>query len=196
LQLEELRQVASQRGWRVIGEYVDEGISGCRQDRPALGRLLIDAQRGRIDTVVVWKLDRLGRSLQHLLRLLDDLQRLGVGFVSVRDAGIDTTTAQGRLMLQVLGAFAEFERALIQERVRAGVERAQAAGKHCGRPKVEVDVRPALALIKEGHGLKAISTMLKMSRSTLRRRLTEAGAWDTASANADGGLGSTPTSPL
>ena len=108
LQLDELRQVAGQRGWDLVEEYVDEGVSGAKASRPGLDRLLADAQRGRFDVVLVWKLDRLGRSLQHLLGVLDGLAGWGVGFASVRDAGIDTTTPAGRLMLQILGAFADY----------------------------------------------------------------------------------------
>ena len=177
LQLDELRQVAEQRGWSIAGEFVDEGISGTAESRPALDDMTAQARRGKLDLVVVWKLDRLGRSLQHLLQVLDELQHLGVGFVSVRDAGIDTTSATGRLLLHLLGAFAAYEAAIIKERVIAGVRRAQAAGKHCGRPVVELDLRPALALLAEGHGLKAISSMLGVNRATLRERLREAGHW-------------------
>ena len=177
LQLDELRQVAGQRGWVLVEEYVDEGVSGAKASRPGLDRLLADAQRGRFDVVLVWKLDRLGRSLQHLLGVLDDLAGWGVGFASVRDAGIDTTTPAGRLMLQILGAFAEFEREMVRERVIAGVRRAQSAGKHCGRPRVEFDLRPAIAMLDQGHGLKTTSKALGVSRATLRRRLAEAGEW-------------------
>jgi DNA invertase Pin-like site-specific DNA recombinase len=119
-------------------------------------------------------LDRLGRSLQHLLKLLDELTSFGVGFTSLRDPGIDTTTASGRLLLQLLGAFAEFERNLIRERVVAGVRRAQANGVHCGRPKVELDLRPARALLNEGRAVREVASILGVSRSTLRRRLEEA----------------------
>ena len=177
LQLEELRLVAAQRGWQVAGEYIDDGVSGTATSRPALDQMMNDARRGKIDLVVVWKIDRLGRSLQHLLGLLDELQHLGVGFVSVRDAGMDTTSPSGRLMFQLLGAFAEFERSMIRERVRAGVARAQAAGRHCGRPRVDFDLRPAVAMLAQGHGLKAMAKSLGVSRATLRRRLEEAGEW-------------------
>ena len=177
LQLEELRRLAEQRGWNVVAEHVDEGVSGAKKDRPALGQLLADAQAGRIDVVAVWKLDRLGRSLQHLLRTLDDLSGWGVQFVSARDAGIDTTTASGRLMLQMIGAFAEFEREIIRERVIAGVRRAQAAGKHCGRQRVELDLRPALAMFEQGYGLKATAKATGVAVTTLRERLKEAGEW-------------------
>lgn len=177
LQVDELRQVVEQRGWTVRREYIDEGISGAQESRPALDAMLEEARLGMLDLVVVWKLDRLGRSLQHLLSVLDELTRLGVQFVSIRDAGIDSTSPSGRLMLSMIGAFAEFERALIRERVVAGVRRAQARGTHCGRPFVDIDLRPAVSMIKEGYGLKAISKSIGVSRATLRRRLEEAGEW-------------------
>lgn len=180
LQVEELRQVAGQRGWSIADVYVDEGISGTATERPALDAMMEQARRGQLDIVAVWKLDRLGRSLQHLLQILDELQHHGVGFVSVRDAGIDTTSATGRLMLHILGAFASYERELIRERVVAGVRRAQAKGTHCGRPVVEIDLRPAVSMLEDGYGLKAISTSLGVSRATLRRRLADAGEWPRA----------------
>lgn len=177
LQLDELRQVAIQRGWVVAGEYTDEGISGSQESRPALDQMMADARAGKLDLVVVWKLDRLGRSLQHLLQLLDELQHLGVGFVSLRDSGIDTTSATGRLMLHILGAFASYEREIIRERVVAGVRRAQVNGTHCGRPVVDIDLRPAVSMINAGYGLKAIAKSIGVSRATLRRRLEGAGEW-------------------
>jgi DNA invertase Pin-like site-specific DNA recombinase len=177
LQLDELRSVAQQRGWTIVEEFVDEGVSGAAESRPALDRTLAAASTGKLDVVAVWKLDRLGRSLQHLLGVLDELRNFGVAFVSLRDAGMDTTTPSGRLMFQLLGAFAEFERSLIVERVRAGVARAQENGVHCGRPKVDLDLRPALALLDQGRGLKQVAVILQTSRSTLRRRLKEAGEW-------------------
>ena len=177
LQLDELRQVAAQRGWSVVAEFVDEGVSGAKTSRPQLDLMLADAQAGRFDLLAVWKLDRLGRSLPHLLQVLDQLAANGVSFAAIRDAGIDTTTPTGRLLLQLLGAFADYERSLIRERVVAGVRRAQAAGKHCGRPRKDLDLRPALALLGEGRGLKDVARILKVPRATLRRRLDEAGRW-------------------
>lgn len=176
LQLDELRQVAAQRGWEAVA-YVDEGVSGAKDSRPALDRMLVDAREGRLDVVAIWKLDRLARSVRHLLELSDSLNAWGVGLVSIRDAHIDTTTPSGRFTLQILGAVAELERGLVRERVIAGVRRAQAAGKHCGRPKVELDLRPALAMLGQGHGLKTTAKALGVSRATLRRRLVEAGEW-------------------
>ena len=177
LQVEELRRLAEQRGWRVVDEYVDRGVSGVKESRPALDALLADAQAGKLDLVAVWKLDRLGRSLQHLLRTLDSLTGWGVQFVSARDSGIDTTSPSGRLMLHMLAAFAQFERDLLRERVIAGVRRAQAQGKHCGRKPVKIDLRPAVAMLDRGHGIKTTARSLGVSVSTLRRRLREAGEW-------------------
>lgn len=177
LQVDELLQIAGQRGWEVVNTFIDEGISGSKTQRPALDRMLEQAREGRFDVVAIWKLDRLARSVAHLLELADSLNAWGVGLVSVRDAHVDTTTPAGRFTLQILGAVAELERSLIQERVIAGVRRAQAAGKHCGRPKVELDLRPALAMLDQGHGLKTTAKALGVSRATLRRRLEEAGAW-------------------
>jgi len=173
LQLDELRAVSCQRGWNIVGEFIDEGISGAATERPALDAMMEAARLGKLDMVAVWKLDRLGRSLQHLLQLLDELGDLGVGFVSIRDSGIDTTSATGRLMLCLVGAFAAYERELIRERVLAGVRRAQAAGTHCGRPRVEMDLRPALALLHKGHSVRQVSQILGVARGTLRRRLLE-----------------------
>lgn len=173
LQLDELRAVADQRRWNVVGEFTDEGISGASKERPGLDAMMNEARLGKVDLVAVWKLDRLGRSLQHLLALLDELGDLGVGFVSIRDAGIDTTSATGRLMLHIIGAFAAYERELIRERVLAGVRRAQSNGTHCGRPRVDLDLRPALALLDKGHSVREVAEILGVARGTLRRRLAE-----------------------
>ena len=180
LQLDELRKVAQQRGWTIAGEYVDAGMSGIKTARPGLDRMLADAQAGKLDAVAVWKLDRLGRSIQHVLATLDQLNAQGVAFVSLRDQGLDSTTPAGRLFTAMIAAFAAFERDLIQERVVAGIRRAQAAGKHCGRPRKEIDLRPAVALLREGRGLKDVARILKVPRATLRRRLEEAGQWPVA----------------
>ena len=177
LQIEELRQIATQRGWTVVEAFTDEGISGSQAQRPSLDRMLAQARSGSFDVVAVWKLDRLARSVAHLLSLADSLNAWGVGLVSARDAHIDTTTPAGRFTFQILAAVAELEKELIRERVIAGVRRAQAAGKHCGRPKVEMDLRPALALLREERSLKEAARILGVSRNTLRRRLREAGEW-------------------
>ena len=176
LQLEELRQVATQRGWRIYGEYADEGISGSQNSRPELDRLMAEARAGRLDLVVVWKFDRFARSTRHLLTALEEFRLLGVDFVSLREQ-VDTSTPMGRAVFTIIAAVAELEKELIRERVVAGVRRAQAAGKHCGRPRVEMDLRPATALLKEGRSLKETARILGVSRNTLRRRLREGGMW-------------------
>jgi DNA invertase Pin-like site-specific DNA recombinase len=133
-QLTELRQYVERRGWSAV-EYVDRGVSGAKDRRPALDEMLKAARRRRFDVLVCWRLDRLGRNLRHLVMLLDELQALGIGFVTLGE-GIDTSTPAGRLQLHILSAIAEFERSRIQERVRAGLARAVAHGKRLGRPRV------------------------------------------------------------
>lgn len=178
LQLDELRAVAAQRGWVVADQYVDEGVSGVKTSRPGLDRMLADAQAGKLDVVAVWKLDRLGRSLQHVLSTIDQLTSQGVGFVSLRDAGLDSTTPAGRLFTAMIAAFAAFERDIIQERVVAGVRRAQAAGKHCGRPRkatADKALVAAKSLLDQGWGWRAVAEATGIQKDTLRRRLVEAG---------------------
>jgi DNA invertase Pin-like site-specific DNA recombinase len=133
MQTRELREYCERRGWQVSGEYVDVGVSGSKDKRPELDKLLIDAHRRRFDVILVWKLDRFSRSLRNLVNSLAELDTLGVDFVSLRD-NLDFSTPSGRLMFQIIGAMAEFERALIQERVRAGMRNARAKGRRIGRP--------------------------------------------------------------
>src|SRR6476660_7699637 len=133
-QLQELRRYAEARNWTAV-EYIDRGVSGAKDRRPSLDRLVADARRRRFDVLVVWRLDRLGRNLKHLVTLLEDMQAVGIAFVSLGE-GIDCTTAAGRLQLHVLAALAEFERARIAERVRAGLSRVRASGRRLGRPAV------------------------------------------------------------
>lgn len=127
LQLDELRHYAQLRGWQVAGEFVDVGISGSKASRPELNRMIKDAHLRRFDAIVVWKMDRLGRSLKHLITTIEDLETYGVTFVSLRD-NLDLSTPTGRLMMHVIGAMAEFERGLIQERVVAGIAAARKRG--------------------------------------------------------------------
>ena len=132
-QLLELRCYLEARGW-TAAEYVDTAVSGAKDSRPALDQLVKDAKRRKFDTLVVWRLDRLGRNLKHLITLLDELLAMGIAFVSLAE-GIDATTPAGKLQLHILGAIAEFERARIAERVRAGLARAKAQGSRLGRPR-------------------------------------------------------------
>jgi len=130
-QLLELRRYVAARGWTAV-EYVDHGVSGAKDRRPALDQLVADVRAHRVQAVVCWRLDRLGRNLRHLVMLLDDWHSRGIAFVTMGE-GIDTSTPAGRLVAGVLGSIAEFERARIQERVRAGLARVRAQGRRLGR---------------------------------------------------------------
>src|SRR5262249_6869807 len=137
VQLRRLGYYCDRRSFTVVEEYLDKGVSGSKDFRPALNRLMNGAKQRQFDAVLVWKLDRFGRSLRHLVNALAELEALGVAFVSLRD-NLDLTTPAGRLMFQIIGAMAEFERALIQERVKGGLRNARAKGKRLGRPRVFV----------------------------------------------------------
>ena len=138
VQIRELREYCERRGWHVVAEYVDLGISGAKDRRPQLDRLMADARRRKFDVVAVWRFDRFARSVRHLLRALDEFQALRIEFVSLGEA-IDTLTPSGRMTFTVLGAVAELERSLIAERVRAGLRNARARGVRLGRPKAVAD---------------------------------------------------------
>ena len=165
-QLDELRRYVQARGWTPT-EYVDHGISGAKEKRPALDALVKDATRRKVDVLVCWRLDRLGRNLKHLVTLLDELQALGVSFVSLNE-GIDATTPAGRLQLHVLAALAEFERARIAERVRAGLARARKQGTRLGRPRL---TRPPVALPRQVTVRQAAADW-GVSKSTAARWIT------------------------
>ena len=147
---------------------MDEGVSGAKDRRPGLDQLLADARRRRVDAIVCWSLDRMGRSLKHLVVLLDDLQTLGVGFISVKE-GLDWTTASGRLQAQLLAMIAEFERSRIQERVKAGLARAKAQGRKLGRPERQIDPERLAAL--KGLPIREAARRLGVPRTTLQRAL-------------------------
>jgi DNA invertase Pin-like site-specific DNA recombinase len=170
MQLRELREYTVRRGWEISDEYIDHGISGSRDSRPALNRLMADAQQRKFDTVLVWKVDRFGRSLRHLVNALAELAALGVAFVSLRD-NLDLSTPSGRLMFAVIGAMAEFERALIQERVRAGLRNARAKGKPLGRPHRIVDHESILLMRAQGASIRQIADRLGIGYGTVRSRL-------------------------
>jgi len=164
-QLAELRRYVEVRGW-TAREYTDRGISGAKNRRPALDQLVADAKRRRFDVLVCWRLDRLGRSLKHLVGLLDDLQALGVAFVSLAE-GIDATTPAGRLQMHILGAIAEFERARIAERVKAGLARARAQGKRLGRTPYAISDQQFEQVA--GLSVRDAAQALGVSRSVVHR---------------------------
>ena len=170
VQLRELREYAKQRGWLVAGEYVDQGVSGSKDSRPELNRLMLDAKQRKVDVVLVWKLDRFGRSLKHLVNALAELEAVGVAFVSLRDA-FDLTTPAGRLMFGVVAAMAEFERDLIRERVKAGIANAKAKGRRVGRKPVALDRARLVALHSEGRTIREIAATLGCSRSLVHKTL-------------------------
>jgi DNA invertase Pin-like site-specific DNA recombinase len=164
-QLRELRQYIAARGWTTV-EYVDRGVSGSKDKRPALDELLVAAKRRKFDVVVCWRLDRLGRNLKHLITLLEELQALGIAFVSLAE-GIDATTPAGKLQMHILGAIAEFERGRITERIMAGLQRARAQGVRLGRPARRID--PACLAAVVGLPEREAARRLGIPRSTLQR---------------------------
>jgi DNA invertase Pin-like site-specific DNA recombinase len=168
MQTRELREYAERRGWTVAAEYVDVGISGTKEKRPELDRLMADAHRRKFDVVAVWKFDRFARSVSHLLRALDTFRVLGIEFVSLSES-LDTATPAGRMVFTVLGAVAELERSLIVERVKAGLRNARAKGKRLGRPRRVIDTQRIAALRAQGLGWKRIAGELEVGVGTLYR---------------------------
>ena len=158
MQVRELREYCRRRGWAVVREYVDVGISGTKAKRPELDRLMADAQRRRLDAVVVWRFDRFARSVSHLLRALETFRALGVEFVSLSEQ-MDTSTPTGKMVFTVLGAVAELERSLIVERVRAGLRNARAKGKRLGRPRKALDLNRIALLRAEGASWRTVGAM-------------------------------------
>ena len=167
MQTRELGEFCERRGWTLV-EYVDIGISGTKEKRPALDRLMADAHKRRFDVVVVWKFDRFARSVSHLLRALETFQALGIQFVSLSEQ-LDTSTPTGKMVFTVLGAVAELERSLIVERVKAGLRNARAKGKRLGRPKVFVDRSRIAALRDQGLSWSKIGDTLGIGEGTVRR---------------------------
>jgi DNA invertase Pin-like site-specific DNA recombinase len=166
MQTRELSEYCVRRGWTVFGTYVDNGVSGKKDSRPALNRLMADAHARRFDVVIVWRFDRFCRSVSHLLRALETFNALGIEFVSLCEQ-VDTSTPTGKLVFTVLGAVSEGERNLIAERVRAGLRNARAKGKRLGRPKVDVDVAQIESLRASGHSWRTIARKLGLSVGTV-----------------------------
>jgi DNA invertase Pin-like site-specific DNA recombinase len=168
LQTHELQDFCQHRGWTTAEEYVDTGISGAKERRPALDRLMIDAKRRRFDVVVVYRYDRLARSLRHLVNALEEFRALGIQFVSIHE-GVDTSMPNGRLIFGIFASIAEFERELICDRVRSGLRNARAKGKRLGRPKVVVSASRIAVLREEGLSWANVAEKLGVGEGTVRR---------------------------
>jgi len=162
-----LREYAAHRGFEITEEYRDEGISGSRDSRPALDKLMKDARARKFDVVIVARFDRFARSVSHLLRALEEFSHLGVDFVSLSES-IDTSTPMGKMIFTVLGAVAELERNLIKERVHMGISRARKAGKQLGRPRRIFDRERALAML-QSMSAREVARQLGVSRGVLNR---------------------------
>ena len=172
MQVREMLEFAEGRKWEA--EVFTDSISGAKEKRPGLDEMMKLVRRRKCDIVLVYKFDRFARSLSYLLRALDEFNTLGIAFVSLHDH-IDTTTASGRLMFQIVGAFAEFEREIIRERVKSGVAHARAQGIRLGRPRADVDPAKITTLRDEGMTLRAIAGRLELSHATVARALKRAG---------------------
>src|SRR5262252_2566933 len=170
-QVRELRQIAERRGWEVVEEYRDAGISGAkgRENRPGLDQMLKDALRRRFDVVMAWAIDRLGRSLIDLLGTIQALEACGVDLYLDQQA-LDTTTPAGKLMFQITGAFAEFERSMIRQRVNAGLKRALEAGKQLGRPRIDPALEKRIqSQLRIGKGMLKIAAECGVGSGTVQR---------------------------
>ena len=173
MQLRELREYCQRRGWIIAGEFIDCGISGAKDSRPELNRLMAEAHKRRFDAVVVWRFDRFARSVSHLLRALETFRSLGIEFVSYSEA-IDTSTPVGKMTFTVLGAVAELERSLIVERVRSGLRNAKAKGIRIGRPRLTAKASEAVRLRSTGLSGRAIARQMGISEGSVRRLLAAA----------------------
>lgn len=176
-QRQDLLRVAEQRGWIIADEYVDHGLSGNkgRDKRPAFNRLGKDAAQGKLDFIAAWSIDRVGRSLGHLVEFMEELRQQGVGLY-LHQQNVDSSTAAGKAMLSMCGVFAEFERSIIVERINAGLARARAQGKRLGRPstvtsKTHQRIRDLRA---KGHGMLKIARMLGVGTGTVQRVVASA----------------------
>jgi DNA invertase Pin-like site-specific DNA recombinase len=168
MQLRELREYSERRGLEVVDEYVDKGISGSRERRPALDRLLADCRKRLVDAVVVYRYDRFARSLRQLVNAMEEFRVLGIDFISLHE-GVDTSTPNGRLIFGIFASIAEFERELIRDRVRSGIASARAKGKRFGRPRVNADPVRIASLRALGRSWTAIAVELGIGEGTVRR---------------------------
>jgi len=172
MQLVDLRELAKRHEWDIVTEYVDRGITGSKESREELDKLMKDAKRKRFDVVMVWKFDRFARSMKQLVTALEEFRVLGIDFVSHQEA-VDTATPMGTAMFGMIAVMAQFERELIRERVRAGLENAKRKGVQLGRHETRFDVEEAIILRKEGVSWGEISKRLGVSKTVVYRRLNK-----------------------
>lgn len=168
MQTRELREYLERRGWELAGEYVDVGISGTKEKRPALDRMMADAHKRKFDVIAVWRFDRFARSTSHLLRALETFKALGIDFVSYSEQ-MDTSTPTGKMIFTVLGAVAELERSLIVERVKAGLRNARSKGRTLGRPRRHVDAHQVATLRAQGLAWRVIAARMGIGEGTIYR---------------------------
>ena len=171
-QLCDLRPLAKARGFEIVGEYTDT-ISGSKAKRPGLDKLMFDARRGRFDVVLVWAFDRMARSVKHFLEVLEEFNRLNIGFISFRE-NVDTDSALGRAMIIIIAAISELERSLIVERVRAGMRRAKLEGRQIGRARLDVDREQVVTDRRSGLSLTQVAKRHSISRASVCRLMKEA----------------------
>src|ERR1700730_4451837 len=168
MQVEELRAYCGRRQWEIVEEFIDSGVSGSKESRPALNRLLADAKRRKFDTVLVYRYDRFARSLRQLVNALAEFDALGIHFVSLHE-GVDTSTPNGRLVFGIFASIAKIERELSRGRVRSGLAAARSKGKRLGRPSVDVDASKIASLRATGASWQAITRQLGISAGTAKR---------------------------
>ena len=173
-QLGELRQFAANRGLQIVGEYTDHGFSGTKARRPELDRMMDDARRHKFDVLLVWACDRLARSTKHLLQTIDELNGMGIQFLSQREA-IDTEGPLGRAIIVIVSAMAELERCIIIERVRAGMRRAKLEGRQIGRSRLDIDREQVVLDRRSGMSLTRVAMKHSISRASVCRLMKEAG---------------------
>jgi DNA invertase Pin-like site-specific DNA recombinase len=171
-QLIALREYAGNRGFAISGEYVDIGISGSKERRPELDRLMTAARLRKIDVVLVARFDRFARSVRHLVNAMEEFSNLGIDFISLNEA-IDTSSPMGRMVFTIIGAVAELERSLIRERVVMGLDRVRKQGRRLGRPRVDVDPIQVRALRRLGHSWNEIAAELNVGRGTVQRAVAK-----------------------
>ncbi len=168
MQIREFHEFCKSRGWNVIDEYVDAGVSGAKDSRPELNRLMADAKRRKFDAVIVYRFDRFARSTRHLVNALAEFNALGIQFVSMHE-GVDTTTPNGRLVFGIFASIAEFERELIRDRVRSGLRNAKAKGKRLGRPRTNVNPAKIASLREQGASWSEVCAETGLTAGTAKR---------------------------